>query len=80
MEQIYKRIEEIKSDLTDYKILEKKLIASGGVTSYQLNTGQTTTQAAQISLNQIRSIIKDLQNELNELESIINGGNFTILR
>lgn len=80
MEQVSKRIEEIKADLLEYKTLEKKLINSGGVISYQLNTGQTTTQATQMSLNQVRSIIKDLQSELNELENIINCGNFTVLR
>lgn len=80
MEQIYNRIEEIKADLREYKELERGLIKSGGVTSYQLNSGQTTTQATQLSLNSVRSIIKDLQSELNELENMLNGGNFTILR
>ena len=80
MDFINERIEQIQTDLIKYCELETKLIESGGVTQYQLNSGQTTTQATQLSLNSVRSIIKDLQSELFDLQNMLNGGNFTVLR
>jgi len=58
-------------------LLEKYDIAmtalAGGVTSYTINTGQTTQTVTRSSVNMIRTAMGALEAEIEELQDKLNG-------
>lgn len=65
-------IKELRENVAIIKEAYKKALASGGVTSYTINSGQGSTTVQQASLASLRAELKyftDLLNERLEYES-----------
>ena len=71
---------EIKSIISQLKTALINAAASGGVTSYTLNTGQGSTTVHSASLEQIQNSINYFQGLLNETIEIETGSNITYIR
>lgn len=71
---------EIKTIISQLKTALIQAAASGGVTSYTLNTGQGSTTVHAASLEQIKDSINYFQGLLNETIEIETGSNITYVR
>lgn len=71
---------EIKSIITQLKTALIQAAASGGVTSYTLNTGQGSTTVHSASLEEITNSINYFQGLLNEIIEVETGSNITYVR
>jgi len=49
-------------------------VSSGGVQSYELDTGQTRQRVTKVDLLRLNSIISGLMNERATLRALLNGG------
>lgn len=73
-------IKELKEIVTTLKEAYKKAIASGGVTSYTLKSGQGESTVTQASLSTISSELTKYTTLLNERTEIESGSHCTFLR
>lgn len=71
---------ELRSIISQLKTALINAAASGGVTSYTLNTGQGSTTVHSASLEQIKDSINYFQGLLNETIEIETGSNITYIR
>lgn len=73
-------IKEIKENIAALKEAYKRSLASGGVTSYTINSGQGSTTVQQASLSSIRSELAYFRNMLNERLEYESGSHCVYLR
>lgn len=71
-DEINERLELSKKRLKAYQEQELKMLTDG-VQAYGVGSRNVTRY--NMDLNQIRQAIKELQNEVDELTSLANGGN-----
>ena len=67
------RITATKAQIVAYEDASLAL-ATGGVQSYTLNTGQSTQQVTRLDLDNINKTINSLYNRCATLEARLNGG------
>ena len=72
--------DELKNIISTLKDAYIRAAASGGVTSYTLESGQGKTTVTQASLEQIRLQLNEFQSLLQEVENQQNGSSFTFIR
>lgn len=72
--------EELIEFISTLKEAYKKVAASGGVTSYTLNSGQGSTTVHSASLAEITTQIRIYSEMLNELLEVESGSNVTYIR
>lgn len=73
-------VAELQEIILSLKAALQRAIASGGVTSYTLKSGQGDTEVQQASIASITSQIQIYQGMLNELQSIQSGSCFNVMR
>ena len=71
---------EIKENITALKQAYADVVASGGVTSYTINSGQGSTTVQSASMSSIRNELKYWTDMLAELEEYENGEHCTFVR
>lgn len=71
---------EVQEIVNSLKEAYKKAIASGGVTSYTLKSGQGESTVQQASLAEINSQLKQFSSLLNEMKAVQSGSCFTVMR
>ncbi len=73
-------IKELKENLKALKEAYSRAVASGGVTSYTINSGQGSTTVQQASLSSIRNEISYFTGLLNERLEYESGSHCVYLR
>lgn len=71
---------ELSEIISTLKEAYLRAAASGGVSSYSLNSGQGATVVKQATMKEIQEQISHFQGLLNELEEIETGSNMTYIR